>query len=88
MACRGFGHIENQCRCGFDPACMGPACMGPACTGKDKRAVPQRGVHETAVADEDAGESDYDAIRYQGDYTQELIDETDYPSFNVDGACV
>ena len=24
---------------------------------------------------------------YQGDYTQELIDETDYPSFDVKGAC-
>ncbi|MEQ8653907.1 MAG: NAD(P)/FAD-dependent oxidoreductase [Kiloniellales bacterium] len=42
---------------------------------------------EKRVAAEDAGESDYDAIRYQGDYTQELIDETDYPSFDVDGAC-
>ncbi|GAB5469923.1 MAG: NAD(P)/FAD-dependent oxidoreductase [Rhodospirillales bacterium] len=39
------------------------------------------------VAEEDAGESDYDAIRYQGDYVQELIDETDYPSFDVNGAC-
>ena len=26
-------------------------------------------------------------IRYQGDYVQELIAETDYPSFDVDGAC-
>ncbi len=42
---------------------------------------------EKRVAEEDAGESDQDAIRYQGDYTQELIDETDYPSFDVDGAC-
>ncbi|MEO1194195.1 MAG: NAD(P)/FAD-dependent oxidoreductase [Pseudomonadota bacterium] len=39
------------------------------------------------VADEDAGENDYDAIRYQGAYTKELIEETDYPSFDVDGAC-
>lgn len=36
------------------------------------------------VAEEDAAES---PIRYQGDYVQELIDETDYPSFDVDGAC-
>ncbi len=42
---------------------------------------------EKRVTAEDAGENDYDAIRYQGDYTQELIDETDYPSFDVDGAC-
>ena len=27
------------------------------------------------------------AIRYQGDYVEELISETDYPSFDVDGAC-
>jgi len=27
------------------------------------------------------------AIQYQGDYIKELIDETDYPSFDVDGAC-
>lgn len=39
------------------------------------------------IAAEDAGEDDYAAIQYQGDYVQELIDETDYPSFDVDGAC-
>ncbi|RJL19440.1 NAD(P)-binding domain-containing protein [Paracoccus siganidrum] len=27
------------------------------------------------------------AIRYQADYVKELIGETDYPSFDVDGAC-
>lgn len=36
---------------------------------------------------EDAGATDYDAIQYQGDYVKELIAETDYPSFDVDGAC-
>ena len=36
---------------------------------------------------EDALEDDYACIKYQGDYTQELIDETDYPSFDVDAAC-
>jgi trimethylamine monooxygenase len=41
---------------------------------------------EDRVAREDAGEDDYDAIRYQGDYTRELIDETDYPSFDIDAA--
>ena len=39
------------------------------------------------VAREDALEDDYGAIWYQGDYTKELIDETDYPSFDVEGAC-
>lgn len=38
-------------------------------------------------AAEDAGEDDYAAIQYQGDYIKELVDETDYPSFDVDGAC-
>ncbi len=42
---------------------------------------------EDRVAREDAGESDYDAIDYQGAYTEELIAETDYPSFDVKGAC-
>ena len=41
---------------------------------------------EARVAAEDAGQDDYDAIRYQGDYVKELIAETDYPSFDVDGA--
>ena len=39
------------------------------------------------VAAEDAGEDDYAAIQYQGDYVKELIADTDYPSFDVDGAC-
>ena len=39
------------------------------------------------VAREDAGQDDYEAIWYQGDYVKELIDETDYPSFDVEGAC-
>ena len=38
------------------------------------------------VAAEDALEDDYGCIRYQGDYTKELIDDTDYPSFDIDGA--
>ncbi|RUM97819.1 NAD(P)/FAD-dependent oxidoreductase [Pseudaminobacter arsenicus] len=41
---------------------------------------------EARVAGEDAGQDSYDAIRYQGDYVKELIAETDYPSFDVDGA--
>ncbi|MFD1881534.1 NAD(P)-binding domain-containing protein [Paracoccus pacificus] len=39
------------------------------------------------VAREDAGKDAHDAIEYQGDYVKELIAETDYPSFDVDGAC-
>lgn len=54
-------------------------------------AVPNKAAMQADVADrvarEDAGETDYDAIWYQGDYVKELIDETDYPSFDVEGAC-
>jgi len=53
-------------------------------------ALPDQAVMEKDVVDrvarEDAGEDDYDAIRYQGDYVEELIAETDYPSFDVAGA--
>ena len=38
-----------------------------------------RKAAEAAVTD------DYGCIWYQGDYTKELIDETDYPSFDVEG---
>ena len=56
-----------------------------------KIAVPEDKAARIAdvaarVAAEDAGEDDYDAIRYQGDYVKELIAQTDYPSFDVDGA--
>ncbi len=57
----------------------------------DRIAVPSREVMTKDVVDrvaaEDAIADDYGAIKYQGDYVQELIDETDYPSFDVDGAC-
>ncbi|KAI9006971.1 flavin-containing monooxygenase [Hyaloraphidium curvatum] len=39
------------------------------------------------VAAEDACLEDKEAIVYQGEYIKELIAETDYPSFDVDGAC-
>lgn len=42
---------------------------------------------EARKAAEAALEDDYACIWYQGDYTKELIDETDYPSFDVEGAC-
>lgn len=43
---------------------------------------------EERVAREDAGDGcPFYAIKYQGDYVKELIAETDYPSFDVDGAC-
>ena len=39
------------------------------------------------IAGEDAGSDTHDAIHYQGDYVKELVAETDYPTFDVDGAC-
>ena len=52
--------------------------------------VPDEKAMQADVADrearEDANADDYDCIRYQGDYVKELIAETDYPSFDVDGA--
>lgn len=39
------------------------------------------------VAREEASDDVKYAIQYQGDYVKELIEETDYPSFDVDGAC-
>ena len=41
---------------------------------------------DARVAAEDALEDDYACIRYQGDYTRELIADTDYPSFDIDAA--
>ncbi|MEM7290389.1 MAG: NAD(P)/FAD-dependent oxidoreductase [Pseudomonadota bacterium] len=35
---------------------------------------------------EDALEDDYACIRYQGAYTKELMDETDYPNFDVEAS--
>ncbi|WP_299554410.1 NAD(P)/FAD-dependent oxidoreductase [uncultured Tateyamaria sp.] len=56
-----------------------------------KIAMPSKAEMEADVVDrvarEDAGADDYDAIWYQGDYIKELIAETDYPSFDVEGAC-
>jgi len=52
--------------------------------------APDREARAADVVDrearEDALEDDYAAIRYQGDYVRELIADTDYPSFDVDGA--
>lgn len=38
------------------------------------------------IAKEAKNETDNDCITYQGDYVKELIEDTDYPSFDVDGA--
>ena len=57
----------------------------------DKIKMPDQAAMKADVVDritrEDAGEDDYDAIWYQGDYIKELIGETDYPTFDVEGAC-
>ena len=41
---------------------------------------------EKRIADEDALADDYACIDYQGAYTEELMDETDYPGFDVQAA--
>ncbi|MDO6479279.1 NAD(P)-binding domain-containing protein [Shimia thalassica] len=58
----------------------------------DRIAVPAD--KETLLADvaervarEDASDDVKYAIKYQADYVKELVAETDYPSFNIDGAC-
>ena len=50
-------------------------------------AATRRADVDARKAAEAALEDDYGCIWYQGDYTKELIDETDYPSFDVEGAC-
>lgn len=61
------------------------AIMGKIAVPTDKAVLAADVVDR--VAREDAGQDAHDAIHYQGDYVKELITETDYPSFNVDGAC-
>jgi len=51
--------------------------------GKDERAADV----VARIAAEDAYDDDYSAIQFQGDYVKELIADTDYPNFDVDGAC-
>ncbi|MDZ4134253.1 MAG: NAD(P)/FAD-dependent oxidoreductase [Paracoccaceae bacterium] len=58
--------------------------MGRIAIPADKTALQQDVTDR--VAGEDAGKDAHDAIEYQGDYVKELIAETDYPSFDVDGA--
>ncbi len=61
------------------------AIMGRLSIPADKAVLVQD--VERRVAGEDAGQDAHDAVHYQGDYVKELIAETDYPSFDVDGAC-
>jgi trimethylamine monooxygenase len=50
-------------------------------------SVEKRLVDVTArIEAEDALPDDYAAIAYQGAYIQELIEETDYPSFDIEGS--
>ena len=64
---------------------MRDAIMGKIAIPTDK-AVLLKDVADR-VKHEDEGKDAHDAIHYQGDYVKELIAETDYPSFDVDGAC-
>ena len=60
------------------------AIMGKIEIPSDKAALLKD--VEDRVAAEDALEDDYACIAYQGAYTGELIAETDYPSFDIEGA--
>ena len=61
-----------------------PSCFILACKSNGSPLtclIPKHGGRE-----EISGDGKY-AIKFQDDYLQELISETNYPSFDVDGAC-
>jgi len=57
----------------------------------DRISVPDLAAREADVKARQDSEAtipdDYGAIDYQAAYTKELIDETDYPSFDIQAAC-
>ena len=59
--------------------------MGKIALPSDKAAL-LADVADREAREEASDDTKY-AIKYQGDYVKELIAETDYPSFDVDGAC-
>ncbi|WP_199260516.1 NAD(P)-binding domain-containing protein [Paracoccus binzhouensis] len=59
--------------------------MGRIEVPQDKQVL-MADVREREEREEASDDVKY-AIRYQADYVKELIAETDYPSFDVDGAC-
>lgn len=61
------------------------AIMGRIAIPTDKQVLLDD-VAEREAREEADSSAKY-AIKYQGDYVKELIAETDYPSFDVDGAC-
>lgn len=61
------------------------AIMGKIDIPSDKETL-LADVKEREAREEASDDVKY-AIKYQGDYVKELIAETDYPSFDVDGAC-
>ncbi|MFD2739439.1 NAD(P)-binding domain-containing protein [Sulfitobacter aestuarii] len=61
------------------------AIMGKIDVPSDPEVL-QADVEERVAREEESDDVKY-AIKYQGDYIKELIAETDYPSFDVDGAC-
>ncbi|XAT61343.1 SidA/IucD/PvdA family monooxygenase [Rhodobacteraceae bacterium Araon29] len=59
--------------------------MGKIEIPSDKAAL-MADVAERETREEASDDTKY-AIKYQGDYVKELVAETDYPNFDVDGAC-
>lgn len=61
------------------------AIMGKIDLPADKAAM-LADVKEREEREEASDDTKY-AIKYQADYVKELVAETDYPSFDIDGAC-
>ena len=61
------------------------AISGKIIIPKDK-TILQEDVASRVASEEVSADGKY-CIRYQGDYVQELLDETDCPSFDVDKTC-
>ena len=61
------------------------AIMGKIALPADKAAM-LADVKEREEREEASDDTKY-AIKYQADYVKELVAETDYPSFDIDGAC-
>jgi trimethylamine monooxygenase len=59
--------------------------LGRIAIPKDKAALLKDVADR--MAGEEAGKDAHDAIHFQGDYVKELVAETDYPDFDIDGAC-
>jgi len=57
---------------------------GMVCSRRDHGPIEEQLAHSAGWAKREAAlETAYDEIDFQGDYTQDLVDLTDYPDFNI-----